>query len=98
MIGGNYRTPILNKGIDFMLMSIITLVMSLNKSERHPFGSLSLSTLDEQEIQKVHGDKYRQEIPIEKELVRRVRLGPSECFFHELPQSMVNKYFQQTSS
>jgi len=54
--------------------------------------------LAEQEIQKVHGDKYRQEIPIEKELVRRVRLGPSECFFHELPQSMVNKYFQQTLS
>ena len=39
-----------------MLMSISTLVMSLNKSERHPFGSLSLSTLDEQEIQKVKVD------------------------------------------
>lgn len=52
--------------------------------------------LAEQEIQKFHGDKYRQEIPIDKELVRKVRLGPSECFFRELPRSMAIKYFKKT--
>lgn len=49
--------------------------------------------LIEQEIQKIHGDKHRREIPIEKELVRKVRLGPTECFFQKLPQSIINKYF-----
>ena len=44
--GDNYRTPILNKGIEFMLLSTNTLGVNLNKNERHPFGSLSLSTRD----------------------------------------------------
>ena len=54
--GERYQTPILNKRIGFILLTINTLEMTLNKNERHPFGSLSLCTLDEQEIQKVKVD------------------------------------------
>ena len=47
----------------------------------------------EEEIQRKHGDNFRQEIPLDREEVRRCRVGPSECFFKELPETIYSKYF-----
>ena len=49
----------------------------------------------EQEIERDHGDKSRQELLIDSEEVRRCRAGPSECFFESLSNTDFKKYFGQ---
>ena len=33
-----------------------------------------------------HGNYFRCDIPLDKQEIRRIRLGPSECFQVELPK------------
>ena len=40
----------------------------------------------EQNIQKQHGNYFRCDIPLDKDEIRRIRLGPSECFQVKLPK------------
>ena len=49
----------------------------------------------EQRIQREHGDNYRRELPIDREEVRRCRIGPSECFHKPLPNTKRDEYFKQ---
>ena len=47
----------------------------------------------EQEIQKNHGDTCRLNILLDDEDIRRIRLGPTECFSKELSVALRTKYF-----
>lgn len=47
----------------------------------------------EQEIQREHGNKFRQELPIDSEEARRCRIGPTECFFERISKADFEKYF-----
>lgn len=47
----------------------------------------------EQEIQRVHGDRFRYRPVLGGESLRRLRIGPSECFYQELPLKLIETYF-----
>ena len=45
----------------------------------------------EEKIQRQHGDKSRIVIPLDDDEIRRVRLGPSECFIQPLSKNWLEK-------
>jgi len=47
----------------------------------------------ENQIQRNHGDSHRTSIPMEQDEIRRIRLGPSECFSVPLSKAML-EYFK----
>ena len=63
------------------------------KIVREKTTSLFTAFTAEQGIQREHGDNFRRELPLGKELVRKCRIGPSECFFERMPHATFTKYF-----
>ena len=47
----------------------------------------------EQHIQSEHGTHSRLNIPLDYEEIRRLRLGPTECFLKKLPVKVYEEYF-----
>lgn len=52
----------------------------------------------EQKIQMEHGDFFRLDIPLSDFEIRRIRLGPSECFREELPKTYLNEILNLESN
>ena len=52
----------------------------------------------EQKIQMEHGDFFRLDIPLSDFEIRRIRLGPSECFREELPKTYFNEILNLESN
>lgn len=47
----------------------------------------------ETELQRTHGDQFRYRPKLSKTLTRYYRIGPSECFSKQLPQSLIEIFF-----